>query len=63
MEEEFLQPEESSVDSWNTDEITSCFFCEDHRARGHLHATLRDRECVCACLYHHSHDFHTVNPS
>lgn len=62
MEEEFFQPEESSVDSWNTDEITSCFSARTTKPED-IYMQLWEIESVCVCLYHHSHDFHTVNPS
>lgn len=48
MEEEFLQPEESSVDSWNTDEITSCFSARTTKPED-IYMQLWERECVHVC--------------
>lgn len=48
MEEEFLQPEESSVDSWNTDETTSCFSARTTKPED-IYMQLWERECVHVC--------------
>lgn len=50
MEEEFLQPEESSVDSWNTDEITSCFSARTTKPEDiYMQLWERERVCVHVC--------------
>lgn len=46
MEEEFLQPEESSVDSWNTDEITSGFSARTTEPED-IYMQLWEIESVC----------------